>query len=164
MHCSDDEKENLEAEAGILRRFSSEPYRVFFPLGIAMGLVGVGHWLFAALGLLSGYSAFFHSSIQMQAYMASFVFGFLMTMIPRLRSAPTSTKREVGFFVLLALGVLAFNSTGHFALAQLCFAIWVLGFVRFAVSRFWMTRGKVKTGPPVEFVWIPVAMVHALTG
>ena len=46
-----------------------EPFRLFFPLGIWMGFVGLSPWLFYALGWAENYSSFFHSSTQMLVYM-----------------------------------------------------------------------------------------------
>ena len=41
----------------------NEPYRLFFPLGVLIGMLGTSHWLLYALGWTQSYSGFFHASI-----------------------------------------------------------------------------------------------------
>lgn len=67
----------------VIRRIAEEPYRIFFPLAILGGMIGVTHWLFYAMDWIPHYSMLFHSSVQIQAYMGSFVLGFLLTALPR---------------------------------------------------------------------------------
>lgn len=54
-----------------------EPYRLFFPLGVWMGAVGISPWFLYAMGLSDSYSGYFHSSMQMLVYMNCFIIGFL---------------------------------------------------------------------------------------
>ena len=37
-----------------------EPFRIFFPLAVLLGWVGVGHWLLYTLGVTASYSGFLH--------------------------------------------------------------------------------------------------------
>ena len=146
----------------LICRVCEEPYRIFFPLGISFGIIGVGHWFSFTHGWGRSYSGWYHSSIQMQAYMASIVSGFLMTMIPRQSLTPHATCREVLSFLLLAIGVLVFNSLGIWAGGEICFALWLAGFLFFVIRRFRIRKAKAK--PPVEFIWIPMAMAHGIIG
>lgn len=138
------------------------PYRLFFPLGILMGIIGVGHWLIYGAGLAQSYSGLFHSSIQMQAYMASFVIGFLLTALPRFASAPPATGVEIKTFLALILGVWIFLSLRIWFLSELCFILLLLFLIFFAGRRFTERRGTAQ--PPVEFVWIPIAVIHGILG
>jgi uncharacterized protein involved in response to NO len=45
----------------------AEPFRLFFPLGVVLGAVGVGHWLLYASGVTATYSCQLHGLLQMQA-------------------------------------------------------------------------------------------------
>ncbi|MBI1884178.1 MAG: NnrS family protein [Chlamydiae bacterium] len=142
--------------------FCEDPYRLFFPLAIVMGMVGVGHWLFFALGWTSSYSGFFHSSIQMQAYMASFVVGFLLTSLPRFASLPHATAGELFTFALLIILEWFFARHGWWSLSESCFLglLMTLGF--FAFRRF--SKRRLTNLPPVEFVWIPIALLQGAIG
>ena len=69
----------------------TEPFRIFFPLGVILGWAGIGHWLLYATGLASTYSCETHGLVQTQAFLPAFGLGFLLTAIPRrTRSAPAS--------------------------------------------------------------------------
>ena len=55
--------------------WASEPFRVFFPLGVGFGLIGVSHWLWYHAGLIETYSCHYHGLVQIQCFEASFVVG-----------------------------------------------------------------------------------------
>src|SRR3989338_7905808 len=105
----------------VLSAIGREPYRIFFPLGICFGIVGVSHWLFFALGWIPSYSMMFRSSIQMQAYMSCFVIGFLLTSIPRFSGSPPAKPSELFFFLLFVAGIIGFYGSSLFFLCALCF-------------------------------------------
>ena len=78
-----------------------EPYRVFFPLGIAIGVAGVAIWPLYYFSITSSYSGRAHAFIQIEGFVYSFVAGFLLTAVPRFtRTEPPG--REIQF-VLAAL-------------------------------------------------------------
>lgn len=142
--------------------FCEDPYRLFFPLGVIIGIFGIGHWLFFALGWTKAYSGFYHSSIQMQAYMASFVMGFLLTSLPRFASAPQATGKELAIFLLWIFGVWIFSFQHHWILSEFCFIGLLLTLASFAFHRF-RKRSAISL-PPVEFIWIPSALLNGLLG
>src|SRR3989338_7969604 len=96
------------SERNIVQIICREPCRLFFPLGVWMGTVGLSPWFFYAFGLSKTYSGFFHSSVQMLAYMNCFITGFLMTFIPRFTGAAHASKRELFSFLLLLCGIVLF--------------------------------------------------------
>lgn len=139
-----------------------EPYRVLFPVGVASGCVGIGHWLLYALHLAERSSSFFHASIQMGAYMFCFIAGFLMTALPRFAAAePASSVELTAVLGLLGLQVVLL-SLGVWIGAQLCFGLLLVFLAVFAGRRFAQRRSGV--GPPTEFVWIPIAVILGLLG
>lgn len=140
-----------------------EPYRLFFPLGIVFGMVGVGHWLFYSLGLQGHYSSLTHASIQMQGYILCFVFGFLMTSIPRFSGTPHATGIEILAVLVSLLGVMVFSSFQMWRLAGVAFLGVMVVLLAFAGRRFGKRRGE-GGSPPLEFIWIFFAMILALTG
>ena len=75
-------------------RWRREPFRPFFPLGIVLGWVGIGHWVLYATGLTSTYSCMLHGLVQTQAFLMAFAVGFLTTALPRRTQAdpPSSTE------------------------------------------------------------------------
>lgn len=141
-----------------------EPYRLFFPLGIGMGMVGMSPWFFYAFGLSATYSGFFHSSVQMMVYMNCFVAGFLMTFIPRFTGTFYATRSETGSFLLLFMGMAIFLRLGNWMAAQLLYLVWHLLLIAFVVRRVPQRQESGAAGPPVELVWIPAAIAHAIIG
>src|SRR4249920_2181605 len=70
----------------------TEPFRPFFPLGVLLGWIGIGHWLLYSLGITATYSCMLHGLVQTQAFLMAFAVGFLMTALPRrTQTAPPST-------------------------------------------------------------------------
>ncbi len=138
-----------------------EPYRLFFPLGMLMSFVGVGHWLVYGMGFSEQYSGSFHSSVQVWLYLGCYITGFLMTAVPRLAGAPLAAAWEV----VLALVVFGGTSAALFGhrrlLAEGLLIVWVLCLAGFVVRRF---RARTVAAPPSEFVWIGWAFLHALAG
>lgn len=148
--------------AAVLKQVVREPYRAFFPLGILFGMAGVGHWLAYSLGWMEHYSGFLHSSIQILGYMSSFVFGFLLTAIPRFSAGEPATRIEFSTFLALLVAVYVFLALGVWPAAGAAHLLLLVSFLRFARRRFKRAVGKVT--PPAEFVFIPLAMLHAVVG
>jgi len=139
----------------------AEPFRVFFPLAVVLGWVGVAPWLLYDLGLMATYSCLFHGLVQMEAFMMAFALGFLFTALPRrTRSAAPSAIEMAIAAVCLALVAWA-SAAEHWALAQLAYAAIFLLLLRFALRRF---LGGGARRPPAAFVLIPIGVVHGLGG
>jgi uncharacterized protein involved in response to NO len=140
----------------------AEPFRVFFPLGVALAWVGVSHWLLYDTGLRSTYSCELHGFVQMQAFMMSFAVGFLFTALPRrTRSDPPSSLE-----MLLVIGALLTITAGALAerwwLAQAGYGVVFLVLLQFAVRRF-LGRAAGRR-PPAAFVLVPIAVGQGLVG
>ena len=138
-----------------------EPFRLFFPLGTVFGLVGVTHWLVYALGWTGSYSGFYHAGIQV-AYMLGFVIGFLLTALPRFASTAPATTTELVVFLTLFMAQPVLLSVGQWMAAQAAFAGLLVALAVFAGRRF--TGHRAEIGPPTEFVWIGLAVLHGLIG
>ncbi len=140
----------------------AEPFRIFFPLGVLLGWLGIGHWLLYTAGVTTTYSCVLHGSIQTQAFLMAFAVGFLMTAIPRrTQGAHPSMAEVVGAASLLAITT-GGAITQHRVLAQLAYGGLFLLLLGFAVRRF---RGRAGgRRPPAAFVLIPIAAIHGIAG
>src|SRR3990167_5597141 len=127
---------------------SREPFRILFPLGIGFGVLGVSHWLFYAIGVTHAYSGFYHATIQIGSYMACFVFGFLLTALPRFANAPPATNTELLTIIGLFMTQLLCVSWGRWIFAELCFIGLLVTLAIFAGRRFAGRSSGV--GPPTE--------------
>ncbi|MBI2095917.1 MAG: NnrS family protein [Candidatus Omnitrophica bacterium] len=139
-----------------------EPFRLFFPLGVLFGVIGTGHWLVYGVGWSGSYSGYYHASVQVKLYLGAFVGGFLMTAIPRFASAPHAGPKEVSGVLLGMLLNFVFLIQKAWLLSDMAYAAWLVLLFSFIVRRF-LNKGRA-ANPPAEFVWIPVAFLHAATG
>lgn len=144
---------------GDLRR---EPFRLFFPLGVLYGLLGADHWVAYALGWIPSYSGFYHASLQVGAYLACIIVGFLLTALPRFMAAPPATSAELATFLLLFLAYPVALSRGRWIAAEGCFLGILILLAVFAGRR--VAARRTTTGPPTEFVWIPIGILHGVVG
>ena len=152
-----------------LSRLVREPYRLLFPLGVLFGITGVGHWLSYAVGWSSHYSGFLHAGVQMQAYIAAFIAGFLMTFVPRLTSTRPASAAESCLVTGLLVAVWALLMNGRWVLAQAAFGLALAVLLVFLLSRVVGRRdagrgGAARPRPPVEMVWVPFALLFGLLG
>jgi uncharacterized protein involved in response to NO len=129
-----------------LTRWASEPYRLFFPLGILAAIAGVMMWPLLYAGKLGFYPAEAHSRVMIEGFMGAFVIGFLGTAFPRLAGNNPWSTGELARILLLWIGCVACAMTGRVAAADLLFATMLLLLLAGMIGR-WM-RGNRDTPPP----------------
>ena len=127
---------------------------MFFPLGVALAWVGIGHWIAYWAGWIGTYSCVAHGIVQIQGFLLAFALGFLLTAMPRrTESAPAPT-----WGIAAAVGALIVTAAAAFAerwwIAEGASIAIVVGLVAFAVRRF--ARGDRR--PPAAFVLVPIAI------
>lgn len=66
----------------------NEPFRLFFPIGVLWGIVGVALWPLFFGGLLNYYPSIAHPRLMIGGFAGFFIFGFMMTAGPRLLGSP----------------------------------------------------------------------------
>src|SRR5947207_8270150 len=88
----------------------TDPYRIFFPLGIILGLLGVSIWPVYYFGLTEGYSGRAHAFVQTDGFLYSFIVGFLLTAIPRFTGTePPPLPVQYALATVVAFSALAFE-------------------------------------------------------
>jgi uncharacterized protein involved in response to NO len=130
-------------------RWVSEPYRLFFPLGILAAVAGVMMWPLLYAGKLGFYPAESHSRVMIEGFMGAFVIGFLVTAFPRLTGNTPWSTGELAGMLLLWLGGVASALTGHVAAGDLIFAAMLLLLLAGMIGR-WV--GGNRDTPPPGFV------------
>ena len=143
-------------------RWRSEPFRAFFPLGVLLGWVGIGHWLLYSVGMTTTYSCMLHGLVQTQAFLMAFAVGFLTTALPRRTQAPPASAGEL-WLAAAALTTTAIAATAEqWVIAEVSYVVVLLVLLEFAVRRF-LGRTSDRR-PPAAFVLIPFAFLHGLGG
>jgi uncharacterized protein involved in response to NO len=143
-----------------LRLICNEPFRVFFPLGIVCGLIGVSHWLLYYVGWVAQYSCFYHGLIQIQGFLTCFIVGFLMTALPKFLEVPAARPHEIFLNIALVMVILIGLVRENRTTAEIGFLALILHTILFAAKRF----RKRKDLPPTEFVFILFGFLFAMTG
>lgn len=139
-----------------------EPFRVFFPLGIGLAWLGIGHWLAYYRGWISTYSCAAHGLVQIQGFLLAFALGFLLTAIPR----RTATEPASGVAIVAAGLLLVISTVATFLerwwLAEGTMVVVLIGVVGFARARFMASGGSRR--PPAAFVLLPLGLLCAVIG
>lgn len=138
---------------------AGEPFRLLFPLGAAMGVLGVMLWPAYVWGDAT-YPLLAHAGIMIQCFLASFVIGFLGTALPRLLEV---TKLKLQASLSFSCGILliaTLHLMGHYVLADLGFLLLMLSFLGTLLIR----ARRRKDMPPPGFVLVLMGMACALIG
>ncbi|OGR93573.1 MAG: hypothetical protein A2992_05530 [Elusimicrobia bacterium RIFCSPLOWO2_01_FULL_59_12] len=136
------------------------PYRVFFPLGVLAGLVGVGHWALWSVGWLKESDSFLHATLQIQGFLTCFVFGFLMTALPRFLGASPASVFEWGAAWAAEFLFIVLTLEKHWQAAQTCFLAAIAVAAVFAARRFPRRTKK----PPASFLLVGLGLAQAVAG
>jgi uncharacterized protein involved in response to NO len=140
----------------------SEPFRPFFPLGVVLSWIGVGHWVLYATGITTTYSCMLHGLVQTQAFLMAFAVGFLMTALPRRTQTTPATTVELRI-AAAALTITTVAATAAlWTVAEIGYVVVLLVLLQFAIRRF-IGRASGRR-PPAAFVLIPFAFLHGIAG
>ena len=134
---------------------STDPYRLFFPLGILLGVLGVSIWPLYYFGITQGYSGRAHAFVQTDGFLYSFVAGFLLTAIPRFTGTEAPSKGvQYLLAAILAACAVAFE-VQLFAMGNAFFVAAHAMLIVLAVRRFRRRRQD----PPETFSLIGLGLI-----
>jgi uncharacterized protein involved in response to NO len=138
----------------------TDPYRLFFPLGILLGVVGVAMWPLYYFGLTTGYSGRVHAFVQTDGFLYAFITGFLLTAIPRFTGTePPSRKTQYVLAAMLVSCAIAFE-LWSFAVANALFVAIHATLITLAIRRFRRRRQD----PPETFSLIGLGLMTGAAG
>ncbi|NBB79785.1 MAG: hypothetical protein GVY36_10110 [Verrucomicrobia bacterium] len=138
---------------------AGEPFRLLFPLGALMGVLGVLLWP-AFVWADAPYPLLAHAGIMIQCFLGSFVIGFLGTALPRLLDVSKLRLLESLGFAATILLIATLHLSSHHQLADLGFLLLMLAFV---ATLLWRAKRR-KDVPPPGFVLVLMGMACALLG
>jgi len=137
-----------------MQKYFSEPYRIFFPLGILFLLTGSLLWV-PLLWDPGTYPVVLHRFCMLNGFVGSFIAGFLMTAIPKFSQTESAgTLDSLSFLMLLALGSLAGyleNDKMIFLLSSLQALVLLVFLFRRILKR--------KANPPYTFIFVPIGLM-----
>jgi uncharacterized protein involved in response to NO len=137
-----------------------EPFRIFFPLGLLLGAIGVALWPLYVWHAIDFYPANAHVRLMIEGLMGSFIIGFLGTAGPRLLDAQPLSAVEtcalIGLQLLSALLHLAQNQTA----GDVAFLVLLLLFLGMMGTRARTAQDL----PPPHFVLVLFGFLNAVAG
>ncbi len=139
----------------LFRSFCSEPFRLFFPLGIVSLLTGILLWI-SLLWDGGNYPVTLHRYLVLNGFVGSFIGGFLMTAVPRFSKTFNARPFEIIFFFFVTIGGVFLVEPGIFFIS----AIQVTIILFFLFSRIFQR----KENPPYSFVFIFVGLFLWMAG
>ncbi len=151
----------MKAQLSKIRaNFFAEPFRIFFPAGILIGIAGVALWPAYYAGLVITYPGTGHARLMIEGFMASFIIGFLGTAGPRITStSPFSQREVVALFTLDLLAAGLHFGDAHRA-GDVLFVILIVFFI-FTIGRRFVRR---QDSPPPNFVLVALGLLNGLFG
>jgi uncharacterized protein involved in response to NO len=143
-----------------IQLFCEEPFRVFFPIGLLLGIVGVSLWPLYYAGLVSTYPGTVHARLMVEGFMASFIIGFLGTAGPRITSTSHFSRGEL--ITLLTLDLLSggLHFGGSSCAGDALFALCLVFFL-FVIGKRFVQR---KDSPPPNFALVGLGLLNGIAG
>ena len=154
--------EHAEFAGEAATSWRSEPFRIFFPLGVLFAWIGVGHWLMYTTGMSSTYSCKLHGLVQTQAFLMAFAVGFLLTALPRRTQTAAVSAGEMVALAAALIVTTAGAVAGQWLISEVAYACVFVLLAQFAIRRF-IGRAAGRR-PPAAFVMVPIAAMHGLVG
>ena len=137
-----------------------EPYRVLFPLGLLLGIIGVLLWPLFVYGVWPAYPAVAHARIMIAGFAACFVLGFMGTALPQMLETHSPTLLEVWTWATGLILAAGFYFADRIVPGDLLFILVLAVFVGGALRR-WPHR---KDLPPPGFIGAVLGLFCAFAG
>ncbi len=137
-----------------------EPFRLFFPLAVLAGIIGVTLWPLMLGGWMTDYPGPRHARLMIEGFFGGFIFGFLGTSLPRLLEARALTAREVWPQLALHVACIVAYASNALTLGDGAFAmemvLWFIAFGRRVRER--------RDLPPPTFALVAMAFGCVVAG
>ena len=130
-----------------------EPFRIFFPVGVVIGLSGVLLWPLFYMGITSTYPATVHARFMSEGFLSCFIFGFLGTAGPRVLSAQPFSGWEVSRLLALVGAAAMAHFWSYHALGGTFFTGALIFFAASLIRRFRQRQDS----PPPNFSLVATA-------
>src|ERR1043166_3992684 len=140
--------------------YFAEPFRIFFPLGLFLGAIGVALWPLFVWHAIEFYPAQAHVRLMIEGLMGSFIIGFLGTAGPRLLDASPLLAAETCALLVLQIVSAFLHLTQRQTIGDIVFLVLLLLFVGIMASR----GGGGDDPPPPQFVLVLFGLVNAIAG
>lgn len=158
---------NIEAKAtrrgmGVwLNALPEEPYRLFFPLGVMVSLLGVSLWPLLYGEWLTFYPGVAHARMMMGGFVGAFSLGFLGTALPRMMGGPHLRVWELILILALYLLAVAAYANGKIVVGDAGMLSVLVFFFLTMLLRLVFKREDI---PPPGFILVGLGWLGAMSG
>jgi len=139
---------------------AGEPFRLLFPIGTAIGILGVMMWPLYAWKITATYPGVAHSRIMMEGFLTCFVVGFLGTALPRLLGVPRIMLGETLGFAIALVSIAWLQFSGRTLWGDELFFFTLAWLVIVLVARTFLRKDT----PPPAFLLVGMGILSALAG
>jgi len=140
--------------------YFAEPFRIFFPLGLFLGMVGVLLWPLFVWHAIEFYPAQAHVRLMIEGLMGSFILGFLGTAGPRLLDASPLIAAETCALFILQMVSAFLHLVQRQTAGDILFLIVLLLFVGMMARR----ARTAEDLPPPHFMLVVLGLLSAIAG
>ena len=140
--------------------YFAEPFRIFFPLGLFLGAIGVALWPLFVWHAIEFYPAQAHVRLMIEGLMGSFIIGFLGTAGPRLLDASPLIAAETFMLLVLQLASAFLHLSQRQTVGDIVFLTLLLFFAGMMAKR----AGAATDLPPPPFVLVLFGLFNAMAG
>jgi uncharacterized protein involved in response to NO len=145
-----------------MRSLCRAPYRLFFPLALAVGWVGMWPWVAFGHGWTRAWPGFPHALTMTQGFLLALVVGFLGTMIPRRAGSAPMSRFTLLVLAAAVIAVPAAALLGAIRVVELVYVTALLILGGFAARAF--VRRTERRPPPPSFILVPIGLVLGMAG
>lgn len=139
----------------------SEPFRIFFPTGLALSVAGVSLWPLFYMGWIKFPPMVPHARLMIEGFAGAFIIGFMGTALPRMLRCPRLTLQELILLYVLTLGVAVSHLTACVMWGDWFFLALLVCFTGSMGARFCFLRQQL---PPPGFVLAGTGIACAMAG
>jgi len=150
----------MNTKPSFFKTACEEPFRIFFPPGLLVGIGGVMLWPLYFAGVHQFYPGTMHARLMIEGCLGAFVFGFLGTAGPRLTDTAHFSATELRWFLGLWVAVIASHIAERYWLGDTMFLVLLGSFVFRMGSRFLSSTEL----PPPGFALVGLGFVNGIVG
>jgi uncharacterized protein involved in response to NO len=134
---------------------TTDPYRIFFPVGVLLGTMGVLIWPLYYYGVTATYSGRAHAFVQTDGFLYAFIVGFLLTAIPRFTGTDTPSRPvQLTLAAIIVFTGVAFEFR-FFIAGQIAFLVAHCILLILVIRRFRQRRQE----PPETFPLVGIGLL-----
>ncbi|MGJ8672654.1 NnrS family protein [Rubritalea sp.] len=143
-----------------LQLVAAEPYRLFFPMALLAGVVGVMLWPLFYWQCIEFYPVQAHTRLMIEGFVGGYAIGFLGTAMPKMLSAPSLKLWQVMSLVLGYFGYCIAHGAGSNQLGDGIFAV----SLSFMLVCFWTRFQKRKSATAPQMVLAVMGILCGVFG